>query len=127
VVKTKQIKITKPQKQIKEQRILLGNTVLAQCRARRRRGFFGYIKAHQPSKLRMISYETLKEQEGEILTSINSRVGCEMLIDKITSADLYYRYVQKLNLRFNFELPLLAKYHKVKSTPPERGVLNLCT
>jgi len=38
----------------------------------------------------MISYETLKEKEGEILTSINSRVECEMLIDKITSADLYY-------------------------------------
>jgi hypothetical protein len=44
----------------------------------------------------MISYETLKEKEGEILTSINSRVECEMRIDKITSADLYYRYVQKL-------------------------------
>jgi hypothetical protein len=38
----------------------------------------------------MISYETLKEKEVEFLTTINSCVQCEMLIDKITGSDLYY-------------------------------------
>jgi hypothetical protein len=38
----------------------------------------------------MISYETLKEKGGNLLTTINSRVPCELFIDKITSSDLYY-------------------------------------
>jgi len=38
----------------------------------------------------MISYEILKEKEGQLATTINSRVQCEMQLDKITSSDLYY-------------------------------------
>ena len=38
----------------------------------------------------MFSYETLKEKESELVTTINSRVQCEMHLDKITSSDLYY-------------------------------------
>ena len=38
----------------------------------------------------MFSYEALKEKEAELSTLINSRIACELFIDKITSTDLYY-------------------------------------
>jgi hypothetical protein len=51
---------------------------------------FGYIKDPQQTILRMISYETLKEKEAELCTLINSRIACELFIDKITDSDIYY-------------------------------------
>ena len=38
----------------------------------------------------MISFETLKEKEGELSTLINSRIACELFIDRITGSDKYY-------------------------------------
>jgi len=38
----------------------------------------------------MISYETLKEKEDELFSIINSRIACEVFIDRITGSDKYY-------------------------------------